>query len=65
LDAVGVTRERCWRYDWVLEFDIKGLFDNIPHDLLLNPYLTHTINIHLKTIHCVIKSLGVALQLEK
>ena len=22
-----VTRERCWKYDWVLEFDIKGLFD--------------------------------------
>jgi hypothetical protein len=22
--AVGVTRERCWKYDWVLEFDIKG-----------------------------------------
>jgi RNA-directed DNA polymerase len=35
LDAVGVTRERCWRYDWVLEFDIKGLFDNIDHVLLL------------------------------
>ena len=34
LDAVGVTRKRCWKYDWVLEFDIKGLFDNIPHDLL-------------------------------
>jgi RNA-directed DNA polymerase len=29
LEAVGVTRQRCWRYDWVLEFDIKGLFDNI------------------------------------
>ena len=29
LGAVGVTRKRCWRYDWVLEFDIKGLFDNI------------------------------------
>ena len=27
LDAVGVTRERCWKYDWVVEFDIKGLFD--------------------------------------
>ena len=25
LDAIGVTRERCWRYNWVLEFDIKGL----------------------------------------
>ena len=28
LDAVGITRQRCWKYDWVLEFDIKGLFDN-------------------------------------
>jgi RNA-directed DNA polymerase len=35
LDAVGVTRERCWKYDWALEFDIKGLFDNIDHELLL------------------------------
>ncbi|MFI5248129.1 MAG: group II intron reverse transcriptase/maturase [Nitrospirales bacterium] len=35
LDAVGVTRERCWKYDWVLEFDIRGLFDNIDHELLL------------------------------
>jgi retron-type reverse transcriptase len=25
LDAVGATRKRCWEYDWVLEFDIKGL----------------------------------------
>ncbi len=32
LDAIGVTRQRCWRSNWVLEFDIKGLFDNIPHD---------------------------------
>jgi RNA-directed DNA polymerase len=34
LDAVAVTRKRCWQYDWVLEFDIKGLFDNIDHSLL-------------------------------
>ena len=33
IQAVGVTRKRCWRYDWVLEFDIKGLFDNINHEL--------------------------------
>src|SRR5215813_1727470 len=26
LDAIGVTRERCWKHDWVLEFDIRGLF---------------------------------------
>src|SRR4051794_22829280 len=29
LDAVGVTRRRCWEYDWVLEFDIKGLLDAV------------------------------------
>lgn len=23
LDAIGVTRQRCWEYDWVVEFDIK------------------------------------------
>jgi RNA-directed DNA polymerase len=41
LDAVGVTRKRCWRYDWILEFDIKGLFDNLPHDLLLKAVRKH------------------------
>ena len=41
LDAVGVTRERCWHYDWVLEFDIKGLFDNIDHALLLKALDKH------------------------
>ena len=23
IDAIGVTRERCWKYPWVIEFDIK------------------------------------------
>lgn len=41
LDAVGITRERCWKYDWVLEFDIKGLFDNIDHALLLRAVRKH------------------------
>ena len=41
LDAVGVTRERCWKYDWVLEFDIKGLFDNIDHESLLRANRRH------------------------
>jgi len=42
LDAIAITRNRCWRYDWVLEFDIKGLFDNISHDLLLRALEKHT-----------------------
>ena len=41
LDAVGATRERCWKYDWVLEFDIKGLFDNIDHEFLLRAVRKH------------------------
>jgi len=41
LDAVGVTRQRCWKYDWVLEFDINGLFDNIDHELLLRAVRKH------------------------
>ncbi len=42
IDAVAVTRQRCWRYDWLLEFDIKGLFDNIDHELLLRAVKAHT-----------------------
>lgn len=41
LDAVGITRQRCWKYDWVLEFDIKGLFDNISHKLLMKAVKKH------------------------
>ncbi|MGC1294750.1 MAG: reverse transcriptase domain-containing protein [Alloacidobacterium sp.] len=36
-----VTRKRCWEFDWVLEFDIRGLFDNIDHTLLLRAVRKH------------------------
>lgn len=42
IQAIEVTRERCWRRDWVLEFDIKGLFDNIRHDYLMEMVARHT-----------------------
>src|ERR1700745_1217248 len=35
LDAVGRARQRCWLYDWVVDLDIKGFFDNIDHELLM------------------------------
>lgn len=41
LDAVGITRQRCWWYDWIVEFDIKGLFDNIDHTLLMKAVKKH------------------------
>jgi len=40
--AVGTARERCWRYDWVIDMDIKGFFDNIDHTLLMKAVRKHT-----------------------
>ena len=42
IQAIEITRKRCWKYNWVLEFDIKGLFDNIDHDLLMRAVEKHT-----------------------
>ena len=41
IDAVGKARKMCWEYDYVIEFDIKGLFDNIDHDLLMKAVRKH------------------------
>ncbi len=41
-DAIAITRSRCWKYDWVIEFDIKGLFDNIDHVLLMKALRHHS-----------------------
>lgn len=40
--AIAITRERCWKYDWVVEFDIKGLFDTIDHKLLMKALRYHS-----------------------
>jgi len=42
LEAVGKARERCWRYDWAIDLDIKGCFDNIDHELLMKAVRKHT-----------------------
>ena len=40
--AVGKCRERCWYYDWVIDLDIKGFFDNIDHELMMKAVRHHT-----------------------
>lgn len=40
--ALERVKQRCWKYDWVLEFDIKGLFDNLDHNLLIKALKKHT-----------------------
>ena len=42
LDAVATCRQRCWRYDWVIDLDIRTFFDSIPHDRLLAWVSKHT-----------------------
>ena len=42
LEAVGVSRQRCWRYAWALDLDIRAYFDSIPHELLLRAVRKHT-----------------------
>jgi hypothetical protein len=42
IDAVRQARQRCWRYDWVLDIDVKGHFDSIDWELLLKAVRRHT-----------------------
>lgn len=41
-DALGKARQRCWQYDWVIDLDIKGFFDNLPHDRVERAVAHHT-----------------------
>ena len=42
LDAVGVARQRCWRYARVLDLDIQSFFDQIVSKLLMRAVRKHT-----------------------
>jgi RNA-directed DNA polymerase len=42
LDAVGTCRKRCWKFDWVIDLDLRAFFDSIDHDLLLKAVSKHT-----------------------
>lgn len=41
-DALGMTRQRCWRYDWCVDLDIKGFFDNLDHEFVMRAVRKHT-----------------------
>ncbi len=42
IQALEVARKRCWKYDWVIDLDIKGFFDNIDHELMMRAVEKHT-----------------------
>jgi len=41
-DALEVCRQRCWRYDWVVDLDVKAFFDSVDHQLMLKAVAHHT-----------------------
>jgi RNA-directed DNA polymerase len=41
-DALGTCRARCWKYDWVLDLDLKSFFDSLDHSLVLKAVAHHT-----------------------
>src|SRR6266511_3356136 len=41
-DAIGRCRRRCWRYDGVLDLDLKSFFDSLDHSLVLKAVAHHT-----------------------
>ncbi|MEV4250020.1 reverse transcriptase domain-containing protein [Streptosporangium canum] len=42
LDAVETCRQRCWKFDWVVEFDIRKFFDSVPWDLIVKAVQAHS-----------------------
>src|SRR5208283_5069441 len=40
--AIDEARQNCWHYDWVIDLDIKGFFDNIDHELMMKALTVHT-----------------------
>ncbi|WP_409474477.1 group II intron reverse transcriptase/maturase [Streptomyces sp. HC307] len=48
LDAVEKCRERSWKRDWVVEFDISQFFDSVPWDLLVKAVEAHTDAVWVK-----------------
>ena len=40
-EAVKTCRERCWKYDWVLDVDIQKFFDTIDHELMMRAVKKH------------------------
>jgi RNA-directed DNA polymerase len=34
-DALMACRQRCWKYDWVIDLDVQKFFDEVPWDLVV------------------------------
>jgi RNA-directed DNA polymerase len=40
--ALATCRQRCWKYDWVLDLDLESFFYSLDHSLVLKAVAHHT-----------------------
>ena len=45
--ALAAARKRCWKYNWAIDIDVRGFFDNLDHELTMKAVRHHT---HLKWV---------------
>ena len=41
-DALAVCRQRCWKYDWVIDLDVQKFFDTVSWELIVRAVRTVT-----------------------
>lgn len=41
-DAIEKAMRRCWRYDWILDLDIRAFFDTLDHQLVMRAVRRYT-----------------------
>ena len=41
-DALRACRQRCWKYDWAIDLDLRAFFDSLDHSLVLKAVAHHT-----------------------
>ncbi len=40
--ALATARKRCWKYNWVIDIDVRAFFDNLDHELTMKAVRHHT-----------------------
>lgn len=42
VQAVGRARERCWKFNWAIDLDIRSFFDSLDHGLMMRAVRRYT-----------------------
>ncbi len=42
--AIATARQRCWRYGWTIDVDIRAFFDNLDHKLVMKALRYHAVD---------------------